>query len=254
MFAIPWHDHALIGTTDTPITQVSLEPVPMEQEIDFILETASRYLEKPPGRADVLSVWAGIRPLVKSGAAGSTAALSRDHSIHVSQSGLLTIAGGKWTTYRRMAEDCVDHAATLGKLPERPCVTESLHIHGYHQSAEQFGELRYYGSDATGIRALAQKDAALAQPLHPSLPVIAAQVVWAVRNEMARTVDDVLARRTRSLLLNAQAAIDTSTKAAKLMAKELKKDARWQKKQVEGFRAIAQNYLLKGISPSGSGR
>jgi glycerol-3-phosphate dehydrogenase len=245
MFAIPWHDHALLGTTDTPITQVNLEPVPMEQEIDFILETASRYLEKPPGRADVLSVWAGIRPLVKSGAAGSTAALSRDHSIHVSQSGLLTIAGGKWTTYRRMAKDCVDHAATLGKLDERPCVTESLRIHGYHESAEQFDELRYYGADAAGIKALMKKDSSLGTQLHPSLPVVAAQVVWAVRQEMARTVDDVLARRTRSLLLNAAAAIEMTPKVAKLMAKELKKGPKWESAQVKEFTTIAKNYLLK---------
>jgi glycerol-3-phosphate dehydrogenase len=246
LFAIPWHDHALIGTTDTPIKQVGLEPVAMGKEIDFILKTASQYLHKPPTRADVLSVWAGIRPLVKSGSsAGGTAALSRDHTIHVSKSGLLTIAGGKWTTYRAMAKDCVNHAALLGKLDERPCVTESLRIHGYHESADQFGELRYYGSDAIAIRELTEKDPALAEQLHSALPVIGAQVVWAVRNEMARTVDDVLARRTRSLLLNAQAAIDMAPKVARLMAKELKKPRKWESDQVTEFTAIAGKYLLK---------
>ena len=245
LFAIPWHDHALIGTTDTPIKDLSLDPVPMEQEIDFILETAAQYLHKPPGRSDVLSVWAGIRPLVKAGGTGgSTAALSRDHSIHVSRSGLLTIAGGKWTTYRKMAEDCVDHAATLGRLQERPCGTQSLRIHGYHEDADQFGELRYYGADASGIRELVERDSHLGRPLHPALPVIGAQVVWAVRHEMARTVDDVLARRTRSLLLNAKAAIEMAPQVARIMAKELAKDQAWESVRVAEFNAIAGNYLI----------
>src|SRR6185437_12803173 len=170
MFAIPWHDHALLGTTDTPIKDVTLEPVPMEQEIKFIFETAAQYLHKPPTRQDVRSVFAGIRPLVKASSA-STAALSRDHTIHVSQSGLLTIAGGKWTTYRKIAEDCVDHAATLGKLDERDCVTRKLKIHGWHEDAEPFGELRYYGSDALKIRELMEADQRLARQLHPEFPI-----------------------------------------------------------------------------------
>jgi glycerol-3-phosphate dehydrogenase len=227
----------------------------MEQEIEFILETAAQYLHKPPARSDVLSVWAGIRPLVKaSSATASTAALSRDHTIHVSKSGLLTIAGGKWTTYRKMAEDCVDHAATLGKLDERTCATKSLKIHGFHESAEELGELRYYGSDAAAILELVKDDTDLGWQIHPSLPVIAAQVVWAVRHEMARTVDDVLARRTRSLLLNAKAAIEMAPQVAKLMATELGKDERWQEAETENFLGIARQYLVASPSPSPSGR
>src|SRR5687768_6176212 len=155
MFAIPWHGHALVGTTDTPIKDVSLEPVPLAQEIQFILETAAQYLRTDPTPADVLSVFAGIRPLARPGSdVASTAALSRDHTIHVSKTGLLTIAGGKWTTYRKMAEDCVDHAATLAHLDERPCVTPSLRIHGHHEHAEQFGDLRVYGAAAVDVLAL----------------------------------------------------------------------------------------------------
>jgi len=249
MFAIPWHEHVLVGTTDTPIKDVSLEPVAMEEEIDFILETASQYLARPPTRDDILSVFAGIRPLVKASAASNTAALSREHTIHVARSGLLTIAGGKWTTYRKMAEDCVDHAATLAKLDERPCVTRGLNIHGYHRHAEQFGDLSYYGSDAEAIHELMEADPALARRLHDALPVYAAQVVWAARREMARTVDDVLARRTRALLLNAAAAIAMAPAAAKLMAAELGRDKQWERDQVAEFTAIAQNYL---IHPAGS--
>ena len=248
LFAIPWHHHTLLGTTDTPIDEVSLEPVALEQEIDFILETASGYLCKRPTRNDILSVFAGIRPLVKASAAASTAALSRDHTIHVAKSGLLTIAGGKWTTYRKMAEDCVDHAATLAKLDERPSVTKSLKIHGYHENAEQFGELSYYGSDAAAIQELMRADPQLGRRLHEALPIYAAFVVWAVRHEMARTVDDVLARRTRALILNAKAAVAMAPEVAQLMAAELGRDELWQRNQVAEFTALAQNYLVQPIA------
>jgi glycerol-3-phosphate dehydrogenase len=244
MFAIPWHGRTLLGTTDTPIAEVSLEPVAMEQEIALILETAGKYLARDPRREDVLSVFVGIRPLVKASEATSTAALSRDHTIHISKSGLLTIAGGKWTTYRKMAEDCVDHAAMLAHLDERPCVTRSLRVHGHHEHPEQLGELRVYGSAAADIRALAQGRPELSERLHASLPVMAAQVVWAVRQEMARTVDDVLARRTRALLLDARAAIAIAPQVAKLMAAELGRDERWQSEQIGQFTSMARNYVL----------
>ncbi len=245
MFAIPWHSRALLGTTDTPIQEVSLEPVPLEAEIDYILETASQYLAKAPTRADILSVFAGIRPLVRATDSGSTAALSREHSIQVARSGLLTIAGGKWTTYRKMAEDCVDHAETLGKLDEQPCMTRTLNIHGYHHDIEPFGDLGYYGADAAGIQELIAAQPALGEKLHDALPICAAQVVWAARNEMARTVDDVLARRTRALLLNARAAIQMALRVAGLMAAELGRDQRWQDEQVAAFTALARGYLVE---------
>ncbi|HEX4141752.1 MAG TPA: glycerol-3-phosphate dehydrogenase/oxidase, partial [Candidatus Methylacidiphilales bacterium] len=161
MFAIPWHQHTLVGTTDTPIPQAELEPVPMEKEIEFMLETASLYLAKKPTKADILSAWAGIRPLVKAGDGKNTAALSRDHTVHIDQNGLLSIAGGKWTTYRNMAEDGVNQAATLGDLPEKPCLTKTLNIHGYTPNAAAFGPLAFYGTDALEIRQLIDQDATL---------------------------------------------------------------------------------------------
>ena len=243
MFAIPWHGHALVGTTDTAIETATLEPTALDAEIDFILDTASRYLARDPTRADVLSVFTGIRPLVKATDVGNTAALSRDHTIQVAKSGLLTIAGGKWTTYRRMAEDCVDHAATLAGLDERPCVTKTLRVHGYHEAADA-GDLAVYGSDATAVRAMMDADPAMAERLHPDVAVYAAQVVWAARHEMARTVDDVLARRTRALLLNARAAIAMAPAAARLLAAELGRDAAWEADQVTAFRAVAEHYLV----------
>lgn len=205
MFAIPWNGATLVGTTDTPVATVSLEPVAMEQEIEFLLSTASKYLDRDPTRADIKSVWAGIRPLVKASAATSTAALSRDHTIHVSQSGLITIAGGKWTTYRRMAKDAVNHAVTLADLDERECVTEEVPIH------------RPAGGD---------------------------EVLRAVREEMARTVEDVLSRRTRLLMLDAKAAIAKAPVVAKAMAKELGRDEEWVRQQMTAFGAIAKSYTV----------
>ena len=228
MFAIPWHGHTLVGTTDTPITQTSLEPVPMEQEIDFMLETAALYLAKKPTRADILSAFAGIRPLVKAGDGKNTAALSRDHTIHIDQTGLLSVTGGKWTTYRNMAQDCVNHAATLGDLPDAECVTKTLHIHGYHTDAAKFGLLSFYGADAEAIQQLAAGDASLATPLDAELPYTAAEVIYAAREEMARTVEDILARRTRALFLNAKRAIAMAPRVAELLAKELGRDTAWQ--------------------------
>jgi glycerol-3-phosphate dehydrogenase len=192
----------------------------------------------------VLSVFTGIRPLVKASGTGNTAALSRDHTIHIDESGLLNITGGKWTTYRHMAEDCVNHAATLGKLPERDCVTRTLNIHGFLAQPDRSDPLAIYGSDASKIRELIERDASLAKPLVPSLPYVGAEVVWAVREEMARTLDDVLARRTRALFLNSQAAIHAAPKAATLMARELGFDAQWEASQLSEFGKISAHFVL----------
>ena len=244
MFAIPWHGHALVGTTDTPIATPTLEPRPLQEEIEFILETAGRYLHKAPTRDDVLSVFAGIRPLVKSGDGKLTAALSRDHTIHIDASGLLTTTGGKWTTYRSMAEHTVDQAADLGRLAERPCVTRTLNVHGYHSNADRFGALGVYGSDAPAIQDLMRTTPSLAAPLHPRLPYTGAEVVWAARHEMARTVEDVLARRTRALFLNARAAEAMAPEVSRLMAGELDWDAGRQAAEVTAFSALAKGYQL----------
>jgi glycerol-3-phosphate dehydrogenase len=246
MFAIPWHGHTLVGTTDTPIEQPSYEPRPFEQEIQFILDTAALYLSRPPKRSDVLSVYVGIRPLVKAGGPTSkTSSLSRDHTIHVDNSGLLTITGGKWTTYRHMAEDCVDHAITLGRLREEPCVTKMLKIHGYRSHTEDLGSLWVYGSDADAIRDIATRDPQLSTPLHPKLPYIGAEIAWAARQEMARTVEDVLARRTRALFLDAEAANEMALPAARIMAEELHRGEDWIQGQVAAFQMLANQYNLR---------
>ncbi len=247
MFAIPWHDVAVIGTTDTPIDSIDLEPRPLHEEVEFILETANRYLAQPAAAADVRSAFAGIRPLVKMGDGENTAALSRDHTILIDPlSGLLTIAGGKWTTYRKMAEDVVDQATTLADFEPRECVTKRLSIHGYHRYPERFGHLGFYGSDAMEIGRMAAADEAMGTPLHPRLAATGAEVRWACQREMARTVDDVLSRRTRSLLFDAQAAIEAAPRTAEIMGAELGRDEAWIKAQVEAFTGMAAGYIYKG--------
>ena len=244
LFAIPWHGHTVVGTTDTPIEEPSYNPLPFEEEVQFILDTAAQYLSRPPKRSDVLSVYVGIRPLVKAGAATSkTSSLSRDHTIHVDNSGLLTIVGGKWTTYRHMAEDCVNHAITLGELKDVPSVTHNLKIHGYKEE-DSLSSLGVYGSDAEAILALTAADPKLGEKLHAELPYLGAEVIWGVREEMARTVDDVLSRRTRALFLNARAAIEMAPAVAKLMAQELGTEQDWIDRQLQQFDEVAQKYLL----------
>jgi glycerol-3-phosphate dehydrogenase len=243
MFAIPYLGATLVGTTDTPIVDMPLEPRARPEEIDFILETAGMYLQKAPSRGDILSVFAGIRPLVGASNDKNTASLSRDHTIIISNSGLLTIAGGKWTTYRQMAEDCVGHAATLAGLEARACVTKRLNIHGYHKSPQKFGSLAVYGSDAPAIQDLLRADAARQERIHPALPAFCGEVIWAVRFEGARTIDDFLARRTRSLFLNARAAMEAAPRVASLMAAELGYHEQWEREQVAEFQRIGRWYL-----------
>jgi glycerol-3-phosphate dehydrogenase len=243
LFIIPWHNRAVVGTTDTPVDSIPIEPRPKEAEIEFLVEHAAHYLSKDPQRSDVLSIFAGLRPLVKAGNGGGTAALSRDHTLVVSSSGLITITGGKWTTYRRMAQDTVNQAAEVGGLAKRPCVTETLKLHGWQQEpAEE--PFKVYGSDASALQRLFAEQPGWDQPLHPNLPYCTGEVVWAARYELARTVEDVLARRTRALLLDAQASIEVAPKVAELLANELGHDADWQQAQVQEYRALASGYVL----------
>ncbi len=247
LFAIPWLGRVIVGTTDTPIDEVTLEPAAQEHEIDFILSHAARYLTKDPSRSDVLSVFVGIRPLavaVSEAGDENTAKISREHILHVSNSGLLTVAGGKWTTYRKMAEDAVDSAETLAGVDSRECVTKTLNIHGHHQNARRFGDLSTYGSDAGDVDALLQSRPGYQDLLDDALTARAGEVVWAAREEMARTVEDFLARRTRSLLLDAKASVRASSRVAALMAEELGRSSSWQEEQVAGFAALAEQYSL----------
>ncbi|HEY2649707.1 MAG TPA: glycerol-3-phosphate dehydrogenase/oxidase [Puia sp.] len=245
LFAIPWHERTLIGTTDTPLAAHQMEPKALEEEIQFILETSAVYLTRTPTRKDVLSVFAGLRPLAApQGESQKTKEISRSHKLIQSASGLITITGGKWTTYRKMAEDTVDLAIQSGGLAKSPCKTKTLYLHGYHDAVEWTDPLFVYGSDAIAVKALAKENAEWRTALNPRLPYIGAEIIWATRYEMARNIEDVLARRTRALFLDARAAIAMAPAVAHLMAKELNKDDSWEKEQVLSFNSIAKNYLL----------
>lgn len=245
LFAVPWHDKVIVGTTDTLRDHPELEPHALEKEIEFILETARNYLEKQPTRADVISVFAGLRPLAApQGEGKSTKEISRNHKIIVSPSGLVTITGGKWTTYRRMAEDTVDKAIETANLAKEACVTKTLKIHGYHQPISQHNHLYVYGSDIPAVTELINSSGEMAEKLTEEYDYTKGEVVWAIRKEYARTVEDYLARRSRLLFMDAKAAIAAAPTVAKVMAKELGKDQAWIDQQIKEFTEVAKGYVL----------
>lgn len=245
LFAVPWHNQVLVGTTDTPLRHSSLEPVALEEEIEFILSTLRQYLLHPPTRKDVKSIFAGLRPLAapKDGSE-ATREISRSHKIIGSPSGLITVTGGKWTTYRRMAEDTIDKAIEMGGLPPVSCPTKSLRIHG----AEE-GTTSDYGTGSVAIRQLIKERPALGKKLAPAFHYSEADVLWSVRCEMARTVEDILARRTRLLFLDAKAAILAAPRVASLIAKENGYTRSWEEEQISAFEKLARHYL-----PADTGR
>jgi len=244
LFAIPWHGALLVGTTDVPVDAHSPEPRALPQEKQFLRDHIARYLGRAPRPEDILSVWSGLRPLVRKGSA-STSKLSRDHTILVSASGLVTVTGGKWTTYRRMGQDAIDRVEQVAAFPSRPSKTLELKLHGW--TADSSGALTpwdaVYGSDLPALESLSIEERSLDAFLHRRLPFRRREVVWAVRHELARTVEDVLARRTRALFLDARAAIEAAPAVAALMARELGRDEFWKENEIQRFQEIANGYL-----------
>ena len=254
LFAVPWHDKVIVGTTDTPVENARAEPIATQGEIDFVLHHIQKYLTKDPGYSDILSVFAGLRPLVR-GQSKTTAALSRDHHIEISNSELITITGGKWTTYRKMAEDVLEFAihkiGVDGKNAAAACKTSDLSIHGFKSDVDFDVPRYYYGTDVEKIEALMRADKKLAEEIHPLLPFVKAEIVWAVQNEMCMCVEDFLSRRTRALLLDARSAIESALVVAEIMAAEMKRDTAWIKNQIDNFNSIAKNYLPASNLPAG---
>jgi glycerol-3-phosphate dehydrogenase len=246
LFGVPWHDKVVLGTTDTPLEKFEIEPCALDEEIDFILKQAGQYLEMKPTRADVLSVFAGLRPLAAptNGTPQKTKEISRSHKIYKSESGLLTITGGKWTTYREMAEEIVDEAANMANLMDRKCITADLKLHGYAEKVNNSTWDYVYGSDAEKLAELIKEDKGNGQLLHESYTFKVAHVVWAVREEMAQTVEDILARRARALFLDAKAAVEMAPMVARIMAKELNFTEEWEQQQLYEFNQLAKCYLL----------
>ncbi|GAB5537668.1 MAG: glycerol-3-phosphate dehydrogenase/oxidase [Rubricoccaceae bacterium] len=242
LFAIPWHGKTVIGTTDVPVNGPSYEPRPSHDEVDYILEHSGRYLTPAPTRADVRAIWAGLRPLISDPDAEGTAALSREHVVSVAASGLVTVTGGKWTTYRVMAEDAIDHAADTGDLEERPNDTADLRLHGWVPDAhiDRAAPFASYGSDAASLRQLVADNPDLGKAVHEKLPTVTgAEIVWAAREEQARTAADALARRTRGLFLDTNASAEAAQRVAELVAAEIGHDDAWIAGQVEAIRQLA---------------
>jgi len=247
MFGVPWHDRVILGTTDIPVKEFLLEPKALEEEVDFILETVGRYLENAPRRKDVLCVYAGLRPLAapkNHSDSTKTKEISRSHKLIVSTSGLVTITGGKWTTYRQMAQETIDIAVKTRKLPYYACQTKSLRIHGYMENPDRSIWKYIYGSDQENIRKLESENPEYILKLHKNYGFTVGEVIWAVRHEMARTVDDVLARRVRALYLDARASMEMAPKVAETLAKELDKDQDWINRQVEEYTEMAKAYVI----------
>jgi glycerol-3-phosphate dehydrogenase len=244
LFAIPWYDRVLVGTTDTPIDVISLEPKALDEEIEFILRTTENYLQAAPQRKDILSVFAGLRPLAASPQnPAATRELSRRHAIMLSPSGLVTVEGGKWTIYRRMADDTLRKVMKAGLLPERPCITDQFPVFGVEEKHPARDRLQVYGIQAREIRMLGSQNPEFAQPMHPRLPYTRAEILWICRHEMPRRIEDVLARRTRALILDARASLDLAPAVAGMLACELGFDKKWEDQQIEAYAQLAQNYL-----------
>lgn len=243
LFAVPWHDKALIGTTDTGVEQVLLEPLVTEEEVEFVISHFNRYVHTGLQRSDVKSVFAGLRPLIKIPGVKKTALLPRDHTIWISKGGMINISGGKWTTYRKMAQELILKSHYAGGLAYTRCQTETMKLHGWMKKVDYEDPLHYYGSDAAAIRFLQHQG--YSQLIHPELTYTVAEVLWAVGNEMAMTVEDVLARRTRALFLDAKAAIEAAPLVADIMMKEMNKDEAWKEQQLKDFYKVADGYLLK---------
>jgi glycerol-3-phosphate dehydrogenase len=243
LFAVPWHNKVVVGTTDTLVDEASLEPHALEKEINFILETAAAYFIKKPTRSDVLSVYAGLRPLAAPAEGEQkTKEISRSHKIIISSSHLFTILGGKWTTYRKMGQDMVDSIEKKLNWRHKKTTTASMHIYGYVDKVNWNDPLYFYGSDGVKIRQ--QMNGSANDWISESLKIHRMQVQWAVEHEMARTVEDVLSRRTRALLLNARESIRIAPEVARLMSQQLHKDEQWIKDQVEEYTRLANNYIL----------
>jgi glycerol-3-phosphate dehydrogenase len=242
LFAVPWNNYVIVGTTDTQIEKTDIEPKPLQEEIKFILKNAGSYMKSAPTFKDIKSVFAGLRPLAATeNNEKATKEISRHHKVTVSTSGLISILGGKWTTYRKMAEDTVNTARTVAGLQERQCITHNLTIHGYDYSSNWKNPIHFYGTDIEKIENLCDEGNS---SISKKFFISKNQIIWSIRNEMAMTLEDVMARRTRSLFLDAIESLRIAPKVLEIMAREMKKNTNWIKNESANFEKVARNYIV----------
>ncbi|MBS1814249.1 MAG: glycerol-3-phosphate dehydrogenase/oxidase [Acidobacteria bacterium] len=250
LFAIPWHEKLVVGTTDVAVPEASREPHATQGEQEFLVDHIQKYMGRRVTGSDVLSMWSGLRPLVRDGnASGATSKLSRDHRVLISRTGLVTLTGGKWTTYRKMGEDTINKAAASAGIKSAPSVTVGLKLHGWATEASLSGaddSEKVYGSDLAAVRALGASEPGLDDRIHPRLPYRRREVVWAARYEKARTTEDVLARRTRALFLDSAAASEAAPEVARLLGRELGRSEAEQQSDATAFQAVAAGYRFQG--------
>lgn len=239
IFVVPWGDRVYIGTTDTDYDGPLDDPPCTAEDVRYLLDAYNTFSTEPLTEADVLGTWAGLRPLVKDASSARTADLSRRHQVRVSDSGVVTVTGGKLTTYRKMAADTVDEVVRVLGRGARRSPTKHLALRGAAgwSGIDEHLASRY-GNEAGVVRAMIEADPELAAPLVPGLPYLRAEAVYAARYEMAHTVGDVLARRTRALLLDRDAAAAAAPATAALLAPELGWSAAATKRQVAEFLAL----------------
>jgi glycerol-3-phosphate dehydrogenase len=243
LFAIPWYDKVVAGTTDTPLDVITLEPKALEEEIAFILHTAGKYMKRLPEKTDILSIFAGLRPLAASkDDPSNTREISRRHKISISESGLITVEGGKWTTYRRMAQDTLNKAMKRDLLERRPCITRDLRLHGFMLNNKE-DRLHIYGTHYRDIHDLIRENPGWSRIIHPRLSYTEAELRWICRQEMPLKLEDMLARRTRALFLDAAASLEMAPVVASIMAEELGFDEGWKKKELEEYAILVKNYV-----------
>lgn len=252
LFAIPWHEKLVVGTTDVGVPEASKEPHATQGEQEFLVDHIQKYMGRRVTSSDVLSMWSGLRPLVRDGnGSGATSKLSRDHRVIIAKSGLVTLTGGKWTTYRKMGEDTINKATAAAGVKANASVTVGLKLHGWASEATLANAYaddseKVYGSDLAAIRELGASEPGLDDKLHPRLPYRRREVLWAARYEKARTTEDVLARRTRALFIDSTAAAEAAPEVARLLGRELGRSEAEQQADAEDFQRVAAGYHFKG--------
>ena len=242
LFAVPWKNYVVVGTTDTQVKKASEEPKALKEEVDFILKNAGKYMSVKPKKDDIKSVFAGLRPLAATSNKQSTKEVSRSHKIDISPSGLISVLGGKWTTYRKIAEDAINTAISINKLKKKKCKTERTKLFGFKRNVSWSDPMHIYGSLKKKVESLGgiNDNKSLSNKFYISNNIIE----WSIIHEMALTVEDILARRTRCVFLDSKESKRIAPIVAQKMADILGEDDKWIDAELKKFNKLIKNYIV----------